>query len=143
MPFLSLRLNGLAEARERTARWSPAEFAITAEGTIAPVIEEALKRFVAVKTGATRDSLATAFSGRHIAAYGNDVAGFLEWGTRPHLITGNPMLRFMGRDGQIVFRPWVQHPGTRPTMFAEEAAAFAAPEIANAARSAAMQVLGL
>lgn len=40
---------------------------------------------------------------------------FLELGTRPHVILGNPILRFQGtRDGRIVFTKMVNHPGIAP-----------------------------
>lgn len=44
-------------------------------------------------------------------------ASFLDGGTKPHEIHPRPpnkVLRFIGKDGQVVFARKVNHPGTRP-----------------------------
>lgn len=46
-----------------------------------------------------------------------DYASFVDAGTRPHVIEGNPFLTFKGRDGQWVTVRSVQHPGTKPDGF--------------------------
>jgi hypothetical protein len=46
-----------------------------------------------------------------------DYASFVEGGTRPHEIHGNPFLVFKGRDGQWVRTRMVNHPGTKPDAF--------------------------
>lgn len=50
--------------------------------------------------------------------YGSvEYASFTDTGSRPHIIRARPgkVLAFEGRDGEMVFRPWVQHPGTTGT----------------------------
>lgn len=82
------------------------------------------------KTGELRRQIRTSQSrdvqGRYSTGY--DVTSnapysiFVIKGTRPHKITGNPLLAFfwpkLGRD--VVFRS-VQHPGTRPNNFLSRA----------------------
>jgi hypothetical protein len=46
-----------------------------------------------------------------------DYASFVEGGTRPHQIHGNPMLVFKGRDGTWVRTTMVNHPGTQADGF--------------------------
>ena len=41
-----------------------------------------------------------------------DYALSVEFGSRPHIIRGNPYLAFEGRDGETVIRREVHHPGT-------------------------------
>ena len=54
-----------------------------------------------------------------------DVARFMEEGTRPHVIRAKNAraLRFIGRDGNWVFRRRVFHPGTKPYWFIKRAIA--------------------
>jgi hypothetical protein len=44
-------------------------------------------------------------------------ASFVEGGTRPHEIRGNPLLTFKASNGQWVTTHLVHHPGTRPDGF--------------------------
>jgi hypothetical protein len=46
-----------------------------------------------------------------------DYASYVEGGTRPHQIHGNPMLVFKGRDGTWVRTTMVNHPGTQADGF--------------------------
>ena len=48
-------------------------------------------------------------------------ATFVEAGTRPHMIVGNPMLTFVWKGVRVHFR-YVRHPGTKPTYFMQAAA---------------------
>jgi len=43
-----------------------------------------------------------------------DYAPYVEWDTRPHVINAKPggWLAFRGKDGRMVFRKSVRHPGT-------------------------------
>ncbi len=50
----------------------------------------------------------------HYASYVND-------GTEPHEIHGNPFLVFKGRNGQWVYARKVNHPGTKPDGFMSRA----------------------
>jgi len=57
-----------------------------------------------------------------------DYALSVEFGSRPHIIRGNPWLAFSGRDGETVVRREVHHPGTpeqpflRPALFRQRGA---------------------
>lgn len=44
-------------------------------------------------------------------------ASFVDGGTAPHEIHGNPLLTFKGRDGRWVSVAMVHHPGTKPDGF--------------------------
>lgn len=69
----------------------------------------------------TRDSIRGSVQG---AARGFLTAGgasrLLENGTRPHIIRGKPVLRFVV-NGQVLFRRFVKHPGTAERPFLAEA----------------------
>lgn len=66
-------------------------------------------------------------------------AGYVEEGTRPHRIVAKNgrALRFLGRDGNYVFRRAVNHPGTRPYWFLNRA------QITAAARLKSMLEAGM
>jgi hypothetical protein len=73
------------------------------------------------KTGDTRGSIraeARGFTGGFVQAGG--VSRYLENGTRPHVIHGRPVLRFVVA-GQVLFRRQVNHPGTAERPFMSEA----------------------
>lgn len=44
-------------------------------------------------------------------------ASFVDAGTRPHVIRGNPTLTFKSRSGEWVTTTMVNHPGTKPDGF--------------------------
>lgn len=50
-----------------------------------------------------------------------DYASFVEGGTRPHEIHGNPFLTFKAKDGTWVTTTMVHHPGTKPYGFMGDA----------------------
>lgn len=50
-----------------------------------------------------------------------DYASFVEGGTRPHEIHGNPFLTFKAKDGTWVTTRMVHHPGTKPYAFMGDA----------------------
>lgn len=50
-----------------------------------------------------------------------DYASFVEGGTRPHEIHGNPYLTFKTKGGQWVTTTMVHHPGTKPYAFMGDA----------------------
>jgi hypothetical protein len=83
-----------------------------------------LRQRVPVRTGKLRDSLQIRREGELSAFVGTDLpyARFLTEGTRPHRIVPRQAqaLRFEA-EGAIVFARAVQHPGTRPVPFVEEA----------------------
>ncbi len=72
------------------------------------------------KTGVTRRSIKgrVADDNGFVAAGG--VAHWLEYGTRPHRIEGNPWLVF-SVNGETVFARGVNHPGTKPRPFMSKA----------------------
>ena len=79
-------------------------------------IEATAKRLVAVDTSTLRRSIAArrvelaAWAVGASAEYAADV----EFGTDPHVITPDAAdaLAFQGRDGELIFRQRVEHPGT-------------------------------
>lgn len=53
-----------------------------------------------------------------------DYAGYVVGGTAPHRIDGRPLLAFhWARIGEFVVLPHVQHPGTAPNRFMDDALA--------------------
>lgn len=84
------------------------------------------------QTGGTRASIRRVRTGLTGFVEARGAARFLEGGTRPHVIHGNPVLRFTV-NGQVLYRRWVRHPGTAPRPFMEEAArvAFQTAEFAG------------
>jgi hypothetical protein len=52
-----------------------------------------------------------------------EILPFLEFGTRPHLIPGRPILRFELDDGTVIFTRLVHHPGTKPYKMVQQARA--------------------
>jgi len=50
---------------------------------------------------------------RNVAPHSH-VLAYLEYGTRPHIIRGRPILRFVTEDGEVVYTRVVHHPGTPP-----------------------------
>lgn len=75
-----------------------------------------------VRTGRLRSSIQWRYA-PGIEAIGAEVftntpyALHMEFGTRPHPIVGNPILRFVASDGQTLFRRRVNHPGNAPRPF--------------------------
>lgn len=51
-----------------------------------------------------------------------DYASYVNDGTRPHVIRGNPMLTFRTRSGAWVSVPMVNHPGSRADHFMDRGA---------------------
>lgn len=87
-------------------------------------VATAARRLVPVKTGALRNSIkvqqARDLKGRYSVSYdveaGAKYAAFVHEGTRPHVITGNPLLVFQVA-GTTVFARKVNHPGTKANPF--------------------------
>lgn len=70
----------------------------------------------------TRDSIRGEAHGLIGFVQAGGSAGFLEWGTRPHrIVAKGKALRFTVA-GETIYRKWVQHPGTKPRPFMQEAA---------------------
>lgn len=65
------------------------------------------------RTGETRASIRSGVFGDRGFVSASGAMRFLEEGTVPHVIVGNPILRFVV-DGQVLYRRWVRHPGSRP-----------------------------
>lgn len=72
------------------------------------------------KTGAMADSIKVEFSDpMTVKVTGSAVAGYQEFGTRPHVILpkNKPYLVFKTKDGKIIRTKKVNHPGTKPQPF--------------------------
>jgi hypothetical protein len=73
------------------------------------------------RTGATRAMPEPKRAGMRGFVEARGAAKFLEEGTRPHLIVAHgKALRFVS-GGQVIFRKWVNHPGTKATRYMSEA----------------------
>ena len=86
-----------------------------AEGLQRDIQERAPK-----KTGAMADSIKVEFSDpMTVKVTGSAVAGYQEFGTRPHVILpkNKPYLVFKTKDGKIIRTKKVNHPGTKPQPF--------------------------
>lgn len=86
-----------------------------AEGLQRDIQERAPK-----KTGAMAASIKVEFSDpMTVKVTGSAVAGYQEFGTRPHVILpkNKPYLVFKTKDGRFVRTKKVNHPGTKPQPF--------------------------
>lgn len=91
---------------------------------VSSAIEADAKTACPKKTGKLANSITHEVSGR-TARVSTDVdyALSVEFGSKPHIIRGNPFLAFDGEDGQRVVVREVHHPGTpeqpfmRPALF--------------------------
>lgn len=73
------------------------------------------------RTTETRSSIHGEVFGPRGFVEARGAAHFLEWGTRPHLIVAHGRaLRFV-INGAVLYRRWVNHPGTAPRPFMREA----------------------
>lgn len=74
------------------------------------------------KTGELKSSIKIAYKsksmGKVVATAPH--ASSIELGARPHVIIGNPLLKFE-KGGQIIFRRYVEHPGIKGTHFMQQA----------------------
>jgi len=82
------------------------------------VIDKNMTPLIPVKTGTLKASKRKSVIGNKgivetTAGYGL----FVDEDTKPHKIEGNPFLAFPGRNGQIVIRRSVNHPGTKGQQF--------------------------
>lgn len=136
-------VRGMAEARALAAHWNPAAFAAGLGPLAGASVLDALRLFINRKTGAAANSLNFTQAGNHVLFQGNDVAGYLYTGTRPHTIAARNgrVLAFQGRDGSTVFARGVNHPGTQPYPYPEQAAAASAPTLSALAREQAIAAL--
>lgn len=71
-----------------------------------------IKGFVEISTPGAATWILGAFT---------DYASFVESGTKPHDIRGNPYLTFKTKDGQWVTTEVVHHPGTKPYAYMGDA----------------------
>lgn len=120
---------------------------------IDPIVLDALKAEAPVRTGALQQSIYSALSG----GYGGSVSreyralGYGRYvieGTNPHLIVAHGWLgdvgthtmsrtgylAFTSEGGDLVFRRYVNHPGTKPNPFNQRALTNALPEVSAVAR---------
>ena len=83
-------------------------------------VERRAKELVPIDTGALRSSISTSGGGLDYSITAStDYAKYIEDGTRPHVITGNPYLVWDGQiDGPVKS---VNHPGNRAYKYMETA----------------------
>lgn len=79
-------------------------------------VRDEARREAPVKTGTLRKSIVLD-KGRVLAKAPHGL--YVHEGTKPHVIRARraPVLAFRGRDGQMVFRRSVNHPGNKPNPF--------------------------
>lgn len=108
---LAEQLEQVAEQAEASADLAPDAFDEDVQVSARSAMARA-KRNVPVDTGRLRDSIEVRRRGPMNYAIGSDVAyaAYVEKGTAPHVITGDP-LHFYA-DGEEVFATRVEHPGT-------------------------------
>lgn len=93
------------------------------------IIEKNMVQVVPVKTGNLRDSIIKRVIG--VSGIVETTAGyglFVDEDTKPHKITGNPLLAFPWR-GKIFIRHSVNHPGTKGQQFRRKTLDNSQPEI--------------
>lgn len=83
-------------------------------------VERQAKELVPIDTGALRSSISTSGGGLDYSITAStDYAKYIEDGTSPHVITGNPYLRWDGQINGPVKS--VNHPGNRAYKYMETA----------------------
>jgi hypothetical protein len=74
------------------------------------------------KTRDTRKSIRGGMIGPYLGfVEAGGAAHFLEYGTTPHIIMAKGRALRFEVAGQVLYRKWVSHPGTRPRPFMREA----------------------
>ena len=74
------------------------------------------------QSGGTRASIRSEVFGLEGFVSAGGAAGFIEWGTAPHLIVAHGQALRFTVNGQTLYRKMVNHPGTRERPFMREAA---------------------
>lgn len=108
--------------------------------TINPLVVGAVRARAPVGKGPTAGGLRRSVTSRRVQSAGSvslqvgataTYAPFVVDGTRPHMIQARNarVLRFTTSGGQTLFRPRVNHPGTKPNPFAREAVAAVLPAV--------------
>jgi len=93
------------------------------------IVKEELERAVPVKTGRLKNSIGQEVSDDHGRVFTSSGYGkFVDEGYGPHIIRGNPYLRFE-IDGQEFFRRQIFHPGYAGAHFREAALISSEPRI--------------
>lgn len=108
---LHLLKSGIHQAAELTLRSAVQAAESSAKGTT---------RFHD-RTGATRATIRGSAFGLQGFVEARGAARFLEEGTVPHLIVAHGKALRFTVEGQVLFRRWVRHPGTRERPFMREA----------------------
>ena len=105
------------------------------------IIEEEMKSSVPVKTGFLRDSISSQVDTDSAVISTNSGYGkFVDEDTAPHIIRGNPFLRFE-INGQEFIRRQINHPGTKGQHFREKTMVESIPKIQEASRALLNEVL--
>lgn len=109
---------GIAEVLESPA--GPVQLDIHRKGQ--KLLAEALRRCPVGKTHKLRDGLRVTFSGTGAQLTSDqEYAEYVIKGTRPHVIEAKGRVLAFDVGGDTVFAARVNHPGTKPNNFAEEA----------------------
>lgn len=141
MPFLTLQIRGLADARARLAAWNSLTFAAQVSAPAGAMLIDWLQTFIRSVSRAQGRDFRPLFDGRDVVIVSNLIEYFIETGTRRHLIPGNPFLSFDWQGKHWILRS-VNHPGTRATEYVEWASqAFRTPFL-ELARNEAAAMLG-
>jgi len=132
MVTIDIETKGLEEMQKRFAELSKSlpqhlqAFANEKKHSIETEMQvEYLKSGLQTKTGGLRDSAYAAVfpleNGVEIKmGFGSSIASYMELGTPPHKIYGNPVLHWEDNEGDH-FAAWVNHPGTPPHHFLSNA----------------------
>jgi hypothetical protein len=97
-------------------------------------VQTVMRAYVRVRTGLLLSTIRKKRSyarGSVTILVGNrevDYAAYENYGTRPHIITpkNRQYLRFVARDGRVVFTKKVRHPGTTGSFFIDRSMIYAA-----------------
>ena len=84
-------------------------------------IEETAKELVPIDTGILKGGIICKPNGLEVDVFtsgGRDYAHWMEYGTSPHVIMGNPFLYWEGASHPV---DYVIHPGTRPYLYMTKA----------------------
>jgi hypothetical protein len=116
----TIRVEGLDRLRGKVAEMAGGkdiEFKQLVLQRIALRFLALLAEYTAVKTGSYLESWRVLTMTENTVSIGTDQAMLfyiIEYGSRPHMIYGNPILHWVSPEGEDIFVTQVFHPGTNP-----------------------------
>lgn len=120
---------------------------VSAAEETAPEVEETIKAFTPVATGASRDSIHVTTSlgrgrGARLSVYGKDTLQYVIKGTPPHVIhaSAGKTLSFVDSSGTLRFTREVHHPGSQPNNFVDRAWDVMGPKLSRAIRERGLRM---